>query len=76
MSLEVVWGLESLSHESVVVYLAVDCKGDAFILVGKWLRSTVNAHNAQALVDKNYNMSDQTLPISVFALRSLVLFAK
>lgn len=39
--LEMVWGLKSLANDSVVVNLAIDGQGDAIILVGKRLRSTL-----------------------------------
>jgi len=44
---------ECFSNDSVVVDLSIDSKGNGFILVGKWLRSTVNTDDAQTLVSKN-----------------------
>jgi hypothetical protein len=46
--------LKPFSNEPVVVDLAIDRKGNALILVGKRLRSTVNTHDAQTLMGKNY----------------------
>lgn len=54
VSLEMVWDLESFSNDPVVINLAVDGQGNGFILVGEWLRSTFNSHNAQTLVCENY----------------------
>lgn len=53
MSLKMVLVLKPLSNDSVVVDLAIDREGNALIIVGKRLRSTVNTHNAQTLMGKN-----------------------
>ena len=45
--------LQCLSNDSVVVNLAIDSKGNGLILVGKWLRSTVDTDNTQTFVGKN-----------------------
>lgn len=37
MCLEVVWVLEALTKDAVVVDLAVDCKGDGLLVVDKRL---------------------------------------
>lgn len=42
-----------LANDSVVINFAVDSKRDAFILVGEWLRSTVNTDNAKTFVCQN-----------------------
>jgi hypothetical protein len=39
--LEVVWGLEGLANDPVVVNLSIDGQGDAVILVGKRLSSAL-----------------------------------
>lgn len=36
-----VWGLKGLANDSVVVNLSIDGQGDAIILVGERLRSTL-----------------------------------
>jgi hypothetical protein len=46
---------QRLSNDSVVINLAIDCKGNGFILVGKRLRSTVNTNNTQTFVGKNFD---------------------
>lgn len=61
MSLEVVWGLEGLSNDSVVVDLTVDGKGNSLIAVGKWLSSTVDTDDTQTFVGKNYMLLVTTL---------------
>ena len=53
VSLEVVWCLQCFSNDSVVVYFAIDSKGNALILVGKRLSSTVNTNNTQTFVGEN-----------------------
>jgi hypothetical protein len=54
MCLEVIRSLQSLPDNSVVVDLAIDRKGNALVLVGKWLRSAVNTDDTQTLVSKNW----------------------
>ena len=54
MCLEVVGSLQSLPNDSVVVDLAIDCKCNAVVLVGNWLRSTVNTDDTQTLVSKDW----------------------
>lgn len=44
---------KSFPNNSVVINLSIDSKGNGFILVGKWLRSTVNTDDTQPLVSKN-----------------------
>ena len=56
MSLEVVWFLQRFSNDSVVVNLAIDSKGNALILVGKRLRSTVDTNNTQTFMGKNFEV--------------------
>ena len=50
-----VWHLESFSNDSVVVDLAIDRERNALILVGEWLCSTVDSHNTQTLMSKDYS---------------------
>lgn len=45
MCLEVVWVLQSLTNESVIVYFAIDSKSKALIAVGKWLSSGIDTDN-------------------------------
>ena len=54
--LEVIGLLQPLSDQSVVVYLAIDCKRNGLILVGNWLRTTVNTNDTQTLMGKNWEM--------------------
>lgn len=54
MCLEVVGSLQSFPDDSVVVNLAIDCKGNALVLVRNWLRSTFNTNDTQTLVSKNW----------------------
>lgn len=53
MRLEVVWGFECFSDDTMVVDLAIDSKGNGLILVGKWLSTTVDTNNTQTFVGKN-----------------------
>jgi len=62
VSLEVVRCLQRFSNDSVVVDFAIDSKSNAFILVGKWLSSTVNTNNTQTFVGENLEVL-VTLPI-------------
>ena len=55
MRLEVICGLEIFSDQPVVVDLSIDCEGNGIVLVGEWLRPTVNTDDAQTLVGKNCN---------------------
>lgn len=58
MCLEVVWGLETLSDESMVINFAIDSKGNALIVVGEWLSSRVDTNNRQTFVGKHYEGSE------------------
>lgn len=48
-----VWGLEGLSNDTMVVDLAIDGKGNSLITVGKWLSTAVNTNDAETFVGKN-----------------------
>jgi len=71
--LEVVWVRQCLANDSVVVDFAVDSKGNAVILVGKWLRSTVDTDDTQTLMSKDCEVLVTALRYS--SLYSLVLLA-
>jgi hypothetical protein len=51
--LEVVRVRQCLANDSVVVDFAVDSKGNAVVLVGKWLRATVDTDDTQTLMSKD-----------------------
>lgn len=53
MRLEVIWVLQSFSDDSVVVYLAIDCKSNALVFGGKRLRTTLDTDDTQTLVSKD-----------------------
>jgi len=62
---------KSFPNNSVVVNLSIDSKGNGSILVGKWLRSTVNTDDTQPLVSKNFAglvTSMRGLPILLLVL--------
>lgn len=48
-----VWVLQVLPNQPVVVDLAIDSEGNALVGVGQWLRSALHAYNTQTLVGKN-----------------------
>lgn len=53
-----VWVLQALPHQPVVVDLAIDSEGNAIIRVGKRLSSTLNAHNTQTFMRKDWYASE------------------
>ena len=59
---EVVWGLEALSDEPMVVNFAIDRKGNALVAVGERLSSRVDANNRQPFVGKHYEGSEIAPP--------------
>jgi hypothetical protein len=71
--LEMVWVLQCLADDSVVVDFAIDSKGNALILVGKWLRSTVDTYDTQTLMSKYYEVL--AIPLRSSCDYSRVLFA-
>jgi hypothetical protein len=71
--LEVVWVRQCLANDSVVVDFAVDSKGNAVVLVSKWLRTTVDTDDTQTLMSKDCEVLVTALRYSSFY--SLVLLA-
>jgi hypothetical protein len=51
--LEVVWVLEALPHQPVVIDLAIDSECNAIIRVGQWLSTAFDTDNAETFVRKN-----------------------
>jgi hypothetical protein len=68
-----VWVCQCLANDSVVVDFAVDSKGNAVVLVSKWLRSTIDADDTQTLMSKDCEVLVTALRFS--SLYSLVLLA-
>jgi hypothetical protein len=54
VSLEMICLLQCPAHNSVVVDFAIDRKGNAVILVGNRLSTTVDTDDAQTLVCQNW----------------------
>jgi hypothetical protein len=75
VSLEVVRCLQRFSNDSVVVDFAIDSEGNAFILVGKRLSSTVNTDNTQTFVGQNCKVLVTASNANSFADSLLVLLA-
>jgi hypothetical protein len=69
----VVWVRQCLANDSVVVDFAVDSKGNAVVLVSKWLRTTVDTDDTQTLMSKDCEVLVTALRYSSFY--SLVLLA-
>jgi len=53
VSFEVIRALQTLPHQSVVVNLTIDSEGNALVGIGKWLRSTLYADNAETFMSKH-----------------------
>ena len=68
-----VWVRQCLANDSVVVDFAVDSKGNAVVLVSKWLRTTVDTDDTQTLMSKDCEVLVTALRYSSFY--SLVLLA-
>jgi hypothetical protein len=76
VSLEVVWGLEGLSNDSMVVDLAIDSQGNSLITVGKWLSSTIDTNDTKTFVGKNCKVSVKAILYFQGSPILLVLLAK
>jgi hypothetical protein len=77
--LEVVWVLEALPHQPVVVDLAIDSEGNAIIRVGQWLSTALDADNAETFVGKNWRYASDPRSLISPLIRTLfspVLLAK
>ncbi len=53
-----VWVLESFANDSVVVYFAINSKGNGLIAVSERLRSRIDTNDGKTFVGKNYAESE------------------
>jgi hypothetical protein len=49
----VIRAFQTFPNQSVVVNLTIDSEGNALVRIGKWLRSTLYADNAETLMSKH-----------------------